>query len=139
MLWALDLLRYSMKSIFESIEEFNREVVGIDRDELNLLNKTESDWLIGALHEEIDEFIEADELVDKVDALMDLIYFAAGGLTRMGVTHKQAQDIFDIIHTANMKKAGGVKKGRSVEFELDAHKPEGWLPPEDQMKKILRS
>jgi predicted HAD superfamily Cof-like phosphohydrolase len=126
-----------MKSIFEHIEEFNRKVVGIDRDELRLLDDTESNWLIGALHEEIDEFITAAELVDKVDALMDLIYFAVGGLTRMGVTHEQAQQIFDIIHNANMKKAGGVKKGRSVEFELDAHKPKGWISPEEQIKKIL--
>jgi len=126
-----------MKSLFASIEEFNKEVVGIDRQDINSLENKESEWLVGALREEIDEYLDAQDIVGKVDALIDLIYFAAGGLTRMGLTHEQSEAIFDIVHGANMKKAGGKKEGRAVEFELDAHKPEGWEAPEDRIKKIL--
>lgn len=130
----------SMSNIFESIERFNKQVVGVDRSELSLLEPLENSWLLAALEEEITEYAQASDdgdLVKCVDALIDLIYFAAGGLTRLGLTSSQSQQIFDIVHTANMAKKGGAKKDRAVQSELDAYKPDGWMPPEESIRRVL--
>lgn len=129
-----------MSSIFEDIETFNKEVVGIDRNTPRLLERKENEWLCGALREEIEEFLEAYEqrsIVGCVDALIDLIYFASGGLTRMGVSHTQSEKIFDQVHSANMRKKGGAKEGRKVQSDLDAYKPKDWKSPEEAIASIL--
>ena len=123
--------------IFEKIEEFNKIIIGINREKIELLSDRENKWLICALKEEIDEYTDAIEVVDKVDALIDLIYFACGGLTRMGLSHEQSNAVFEVIHQANMKKARGKKEGRAVQFELDAAKPDDWIAPEDKIQAIL--
>ena len=126
--------------MFEIVEKFNKEIVGIDRKGPITLEDKEFDWLICAFEEEIIELKEAkakDDLIGQVDAIMDLIYFACGGITRMGIDHKMAKNVFEAIHEANMQKARGKKEGRAVEFELDASKPDGWLPPEERIKQIM--
>ena len=64
----------------------------------------------------------------------DLIYFAMGGLTRLGVTGKQAIELFEMVHKANMRKVTGNKVRGS---DLDATKPDSWEGPEDQIKRIM--
>ncbi|MEA3391385.1 MAG: hypothetical protein U9Q91_00240 [Candidatus Marinimicrobia bacterium] len=126
--------------MFKTVEEFNKEIIGIDRDRPQQLEAKEFEWLIGAFEEEIIELNDAraeGNIVDQIDAIMDLIYFACGGITRMGVKHEMATNIFNIIHEANMQKARGKKEGRAVDFELDASKPEGWQAPEERIRKIM--
>ena len=123
--------------MFEVVEEFNKEIVGIDRNKPQSLDAKEFEWLIGVFEEEIQELQDAETLVDQVDAIMDLIYFACGGITRMGINHEKAKAVFHTIHDANMQKARGKKEGRAVEFELDASKPEGWQPPEEKIAALL--
>jgi len=126
--------------MFQKVEEFNKTVIGIDRDINHLLATDEFEWLIGALHEECDELEEAFQKSDKVgqvDALIDLIYFACGGLTRMGVDHVKSEKIFSLVHSCNMEKDKGAKKERAIQLELDAIKPEDWESPEKRIKEIL--
>jgi predicted HAD superfamily Cof-like phosphohydrolase len=123
--------------MFRLVEEFNKEIVGIDRTEVQSLSPVEFKWLLCTFKEEIKELTDATDIVGQVDAIIDLIYFAAGGLTRMGISCAQAQSIFQAVHNCNMQKARGKKEGRAVEFDLDASKPIGWVPPEAQIKSIL--
>lgn len=126
-------------SIFKDIHTFNKEVIGIDREIISPLLFKEAEWLIGALEEEAGEFVTAWEVVDipgQVDALLDLIYFAAGGLTRLGLTVEQQEKCFDIVHNANMYKTKG-RKQREVQHDLDAVKSEDWEAPEGKIEKIL--
>lgn len=125
---------------FEMVEQFNRDVVGIDRPDIRELDGDEYLWLDGALTEELFEFNVAwtDESIPKqVDALIDLMYFAMGGLTRMGLTAKQSAAIFRVVHNCNMQKHKGAKEERTTVSELDAVKPEGWDGPEEIIKLIL--
>lgn len=123
--------------LFKLIEEFNKDLLGINRPTPQLLEQKESDWLIGALKEEIDEFETVEHLHEKADALVDLIYFAVGGLTRMGIDHYKARRIFSVVHEANMQKVKGKKEGRAVQSELDASKPAGWIAPDEKIKNII--
>jgi predicted HAD superfamily Cof-like phosphohydrolase len=123
--------------MFKQVEEFNKTVIGIDRKLGHLLEQSEEDFLIGCLHEEIGEFQAATNLVDRVDALIDLIYFAVGGLSRLGVPAEKSEAIFNVVHTKNMSKKKGVKVEREIPNSTDAFKPEGWISPEAEIKAIL--
>ena len=86
--------------------------------------------------EELVEFsIAADNqnLVDQVDSLVDLVYFAKGTAVMLGIdwpTH------WDHVQRANMAKVRGVtKRGHKV----DVTKPEGWTPPENDHRRTLRA
>lgn len=121
------------------IFEFNETVIGVNRAEVGPLDPSEAEWLRKALIEEVEEFVEAavnQDVVKAVDALLDKVYFAIGGLRRMGLTREQATACMAAIHAKNMtKKRGGLAKRGG--FEADAVKPEGFVSPEESIYKIL--
>lgn len=53
------------------------------------------------MSEELNEFDEAETVVDQADAMIDLIYLALGTLVEIGV---KPAALFDIVHDANMSK-----------------------------------
>jgi len=127
--------------MIKEIYDFNTKLLGVKTGQLALLTANERNWLLTALHEEIEEFLEATEkqsLVDCIDSLLDLTYFAIGGCVRLGLTAEQIQDCFNAIHKANMLKKQGIKASRPQDGTVaDAIKPEGWEAPEKAIKKIL--
>ena len=126
--------------MFKEVQQFNKEVIGIDRQPGIIEDQKEVDWLIGSLLEEIQEYKDAQQNGDFVgclDAICDLIYFAAGAMTRMGIDASVSSEIFKSIHGCNMHKAKGKKKERIFAHDLDATKPEGWVGPEDKICDIL--
>jgi predicted HAD superfamily Cof-like phosphohydrolase len=122
--------------IFELVEQFNKEVIGIRRPRVQRLHPKEEKWLGKALAEEVEEFKDATSIVAQVDALIDLIYFAAGGLTRLGFPAEASMVMFQAVHKANMAKKKGIKETRG--HELDAVKPEDWVAPEGSIADIIR-
>lgn len=77
---------------------------------------------ISYMLEELTELAAADGLTEQVDALIDLIYFALGTLTLMGVN---PEPIFDIVSRANLGKIqpdGTVLRNEQGKIL----KPEGW-------------
>lgn len=132
------------KDIIAKVREFNRDVLNIKKDGVKPFNKDdkEASWLIVALNEEVnDEFIQGLErvnLIDQVDALLDTVYFAIGGMIRLGLTDEQIHACFDAVHNSNMLKDLGIKESRSGFGDTaDAVKPEDWVAPETKMEKIL--
>lgn len=59
--------------------------------------KKRYNWML----EEINEFIEAEDIVEQADAMIDVMYFALGTLVEMGVS---PDSLFNIVHEANMSK-----------------------------------
>mgnify|MGYP001055488031 CR=1 FL=1 len=53
------------------------------------------------MSEELNEFWDAEKVVDQADAMIDLIYLALGTLVEIGV---QPEELFAIVHGANMSK-----------------------------------
>ena len=126
--------------MIKEIGQFNQEIIGIDINNQGILRLKNDNrgWLIKALEEEICEFENSKSVIDDVDALIDLCYFAIGGLYRTGLTESQIQRSFMAVHNANMNKKAGIKKGREgFQGVTDANKPEDWLSPEKHIEAIL--
>ena len=107
--------------------------------EPRMLSLEEKNYRIACMFEEIEEFAEADTLVDSYDAILDLIVFAVGTLHRMGMP---LQEGFDAVMKANLSKEVGNnphKKdpNRGQYKGPDLVKPAGFIPPEDELCQIL--
>lgn len=87
-------------------------------------------WML----EEINEFIEADEIVEQADAMIDVIYFALGTLVEMGI---KPDALFDIVQSANMAKLWPDGKphynsdGKTV-------KPPTWEDPHTKLQEEIK-
>ncbi len=126
--------------MFDEVEKFNHEVIGINRKPGTIEDQTEFNWCIGTIREELDEFIEAHDQQDfiaELDSVIDLLYFGVGFMTRMGIPAYVSKEIFYAVHTANMTKNRGMKEERDVTHDLDAVKPIDWESPEDKIYAIL--
>lgn len=83
------------------------------------------------MSEEILELTEADNLVDEIDALADLIYFAVGTFVEMGVN---GSEIFRLVHQANIRKVIYNVKNRE---DGKVAKPSRWPAPQSRIKRYL--
>jgi len=86
------------------------------------------------MREEIQEFIDSENVYDQTDAMIDLIYFALGTLVEMGVKPKE---IFDIVHNANMTKVWADGKVRYREDNGKVIKPPEWEDPYPKIKAAI--
>jgi len=126
---------------FTMVQDFNRLVLGIEPREKGLQSEDEVNLTIKQLNEEVKEFAQSwddQDYIQSIDSIMDLMYFSYGVLYKMGLNSVECSEIFDVIHTANMSKKIGVKKGREGHEAADAIKPEGWKSPEERIMEILK-
>lgn len=132
-----------VSKIVDSVCTFNRDLLGINRLEGGpaLLPSEEARWLGVALTEEVKEFEAAHDskqLAQSADALIDLIYFAIGGLWRMGVPPQLIDECFEVVHQANMTKRRGQKITRPTDGTVaDAIKPMEWKDPVEVLGRML--
>jgi predicted HAD superfamily Cof-like phosphohydrolase len=82
-----------------------------------------ADWMM----EEIREFLEAKTLTEQADAMIDVMYLALGTLVEMGV---RPEELFRIVHEANMSKLWEDGKPRYRESDGKVIKPPTWQDPE---------
>lgn len=93
--------------------------------------RTRERWMA----EEIEEWLEADNIVDQVDAMVDLIYFALGSLVELGIPPAA---IFGIVHDANMSKLW--PDGTPHYFSSGkVQKPAGWTDPYERIAAAVSS
>ena len=123
-----------------SVIAFNQEVLGVQpKQQVTKLSWDDMWFTMKALNEEKEEFAQAwndNDTVGQVDALLDSIYFALGALYKMGLSEQQIKETFDTVHLANMGKRAGISTKRNEEV-TDAVKPEDWVSPEYQIRRIL--
>lgn len=127
------------QDMVDDIFQFNAEILGVKQTGIRLLTTPETEYLHKCLIEEADELKEAlieGDVINQVDACIDSVYFAIGGLYRMGLTPTQVRDCIFAVHLANMEKKKGVNARRDYGVE-DAVKPEAWVPPEERIAEIL--
>ena len=87
-------------------------------------------WML----EEINEFMEADDIVEQADAMIDVIYFALGTLVEMGI---KPDSLFDIVQAANMAKLW--PDGRPhYNTEGKTVKPDTWEDPHYKLEEEIR-
>lgn len=87
-------------------------------------------WML----EEINEFIEADDIVEQADAMIDVIYFALGTLVEMGV---RPDSLFNIVQAANMAKLWPDGKPH-YNSEGKTIKPSTWEDPHSKLEAEIR-
>jgi predicted HAD superfamily Cof-like phosphohydrolase len=93
------------------------------------LTKRKLSERLACLKEEVHEFelaIEAQDLPEQVDALIDLIYFAKGTALMLGVGSIWS-DLWAEVQRANLSKEPGITKRG---FQHDCVKPPGWQAPQ---------
>lgn len=92
--------------------------------------KKRYNWML----EEINEFIEADDIVEQADAMIDVIYFALGTLVEMGI---QPDNLFQIVQDANMSKLWSDGKPH-YNAEGKTIKPSTWEDPHEKLKAEIK-
>lgn len=127
-------------NVFTSVIDFNQRVLHVLPRPLGLLSASEVDITAKCLREESDEFeLAHDEgdFIGAVDALVDSIYFAIGGLYKLGLTAESIEQSILAVHSANMEKKLGINARRGDGSAADAVKPQGWVGPEERISAIL--
>ena len=127
------------ETFVQDVIEFNRDLLGIEQRTPAMMSVEEHTHLTMALQEELQEFNDAvveGNVVGAVDAIVDLMYFAVGGLWKLGLSHEQMVHCMKAVHAANMLKRKG-KVAKRYTGAADAVKPENWVAPEELIRKIL--
>lgn len=119
------------KTFQEMVTEFHEAIDGLIGEKPQMLDKCHLKDRITWMNEEIAELEKADTLVDQIDALTDLLYFAVGFFVEMGVP---SDVMFRIVHDANMRK---VAKGVMLTEAGQIKKPDNWLPPESEIAMAI--
>ena len=92
------------------------------------------DQRLNFIREELEELTAADNMVDEVDALIDLVYVVKGYAILLGVGGIWDQ-LFQQVQTANVSK----RPGSSSRLAQDAIKPDNWVGPESGLRRLLES
>lgn len=117
------------RSIFKQVAEFQTEILNNPVKAKPVQNlttsyKTNTPVFIAEELAELQTALNEDDLPETLDALIDLMYFAAGAIHSLGVDGDEA---FRRVHSANMTKKAGIKPTRGLNG--DATKPADWTPP----------
>lgn len=133
------------KSMAQLVAEFNERILRLppkyeNNEPVQGLSDADFTLSMKQLREEISEFEYADEKDDlpgQVDAMLDLVYFALGVLYKMGLSPLEINTLFTAVHSANMAKSAGKKKGREVEGAIDAVKPVDFKDPKNVIEGVI--
>lgn len=107
------------KSTLEQVQEFH-ETYGLPvLDQADISDEKTNQLRINLLAEELDELKEAladGDLVETLDALIDLQYVLDGAFLSFGLQHVK-DAAFDEVHLSNMSKLGA--DGKPIRRESD--------------------
>lgn len=106
------------------VKEFHQRFGQAAPDKRHSLTKEEMELRVRLINEEAFEFqaaCGADDEVEMVDAICDLLYVTYGAAVSMGL---DIDPFFAEVHKTNMAKAGGSK-----DADGKIRKPPGWVPP----------
>jgi len=93
-----------------------------------MLDEKTSSFRSRFIEEELDEYILADTMEDKFDALIDLVYVALGTAYMHGFDFEEG---WKRVQAANMKKIRATQADQSKRGStIDVVKPEGWEAPD---------
>jgi len=122
-----------MNKEWECVREFHLKFGHPIEDKPKMMNAGRAHKRYNWMLEEINEFLEADEIVEQADAMIDVIYFALGTLVEMGI---KPDNLFQIVQEANLSKLWSDgkphynKDGKTI-------KPDTWVDPHDKLKKEI--
>lgn len=123
-----------MSNVFHDVYDFHAKFGVFERVEPGSMAASTFEFRRKFLQEELNEFIAAnanDDVEGQLDAMIDLIYVAAGTLVMMGFLPTQMNEAWRRVQEANMQKmrvpsAEHSKRGSAY----DVIKPDGWKAPD---------
>lgn len=124
-----------MNKSFDAVKLFHEKFGHPVADKPTFMHKERAEKRYKWMLEEINEFLEAEEIVEQADAMIDVIYFALGTLVEIGV---KPDALFEIVQHANMSKLweDGLphynEDGKTI-------KPEGWEDPHEKLKDAIEA
>ncbi len=125
-----------MKKEWSGVKEFH-EKVGHPCPEQPVMIDTKRALSRGKwMNEEVAEFLGAKDIYEQADAMIDVIYFALGTMVEMGL---EADELFDIVQSANMAKLFPDGKPHYNPKDGKVIKPEGWEDPAPKIRAYIDS
>lgn len=123
--------------MIEFVQEFHKKM-GLPAGDKDVLSDDTQlqDYRLAFIAEEFKELDQALMMGDRVrafDALLDLEYVIHGTALMMGIDDEMWLSGQIAVHKANMQKVLGETK----DHKMGVTKPEGWVGPEETLKKIL--
>lgn len=122
-----------MNKQYEQVKAFHKTFKHPVAEEVQMVNPDRAQKRYAWMLEEINEFLEAEDVVEQADAMIDTIYFALGTLVEMGV---EPEVLFDIVQEANMSKIWPDGKPHFNEMGKTI-KPEGWQDPHEKLEQAI--
>jgi predicted HAD superfamily Cof-like phosphohydrolase len=126
--------------MYAQVKEFRQKMALPIGDKPQLLSPEQTSYFARFIMEELSEYlrgVEEGSIVDASDALADLVYVTLGMAHAMGLPFNQ---LFDIVHEANMQKEPANDRVRSLRGQqYDVVKPVGWQNPEPEIERVLRA
>jgi predicted HAD superfamily Cof-like phosphohydrolase len=86
------------------------------------------------LDEEVEELHQAKTDVDKLDALVDILYVAVGGMWKLGLSPEQIEAAINVVCDSNDSKTA---KATASHIKANIDKGEGFIRPEPRLQEIL--
>lgn len=123
-----------MNREWQAVKEFQLKFGHPVADKPIMLDKVRVQKRYNWMLEEINEFLEAEEIVEQADAMIDVIYFALGTLVEMGI---KPDALFDIVQAANMAKLWPDGKPH-YNSEGKTIKPPTWEDPHEKLKMEIK-
>lgn len=127
-----------MNKEWEDVRLFQKKFNHPVADEPQCMEKERALKRYSWMKEEIDEFLEAvdaKDIVEQADAMIDLMYFALGTLVEMGI---KPDDLFQIVQKANMSK---LWEDGKPHYSPDGKtiKPKTWVDPHEELKLAIQA
>jgi len=114
--------------------KLNYDRLGIAYDgKPRLLTGEEKDFRVACLKEELQEFIDADNLEDQYDALLDLAVFTLGTIVQQGLPFNPG--FLEVMRANYQKQVGQNFNKERGSWSADLVKPDGWKAPD--LKNII--
>jgi len=123
----------SINNEWEMVKEFHEKFGHPTSDVVKMIDADRAQKRYSWMLEEINEFIEAEDIVEQADAMIDVIYFALGTMVEMGI---KPEKLFSIVQNANMSK---LWEDGKPHYNADGKtiKPAGWQDPHGLLKEAI--
>jgi len=123
----------SINNEWEMVKEFHEKFNHPTSDVAKMIDADRARKRYSWMLEEINEFIEAEDIVEQADAMIDVIYFALGTMVEMGI---RPENLFSIVQNANMSK---LWEDGKPHYNADGKtiKPAGWQDPHGLLEEAI--
>lgn len=124
---GLDEAWFAMQDVHRALETLAPPVPSLQDPHLV---ERRADWM----QEEIDELLEAEDIIEQADAYLDIIVFALGGLVELGI---QPGELYSIVLQSQYDKLWEDGKPRKRE-DGKWIKPPHWQDPKPLLEAEIK-